>query len=178
MRSGRSLAGLAAAAAGTGRSASFSSAPGTAAAPCSWWWPGRRPAPAARPGVASTSPTVAGTGRSTRGHARPAAATDPGHDHVDPPGETQRRQLRCPSTGSNSTRSTNRARGGVTELASPPHGDLRPAPLRLGLGLGLITLDTAMIAAPGLVWPMAAAVPVSLLRIGTTVRAVPAILSR
>jgi hypothetical protein len=35
-----------------------------------------------------------------------------------------------------------------------------------------------MIAAPGLVWPMAAAVPVSLLRIGTTVRAVPAILSR
>jgi hypothetical protein len=50
-------------------------------------------------------------------------------------------------------------------------------------GIGLITLDTAMIAAailaaPVLAWPMAAAVPVSLLRIGTTVRAMPAVLSR
>jgi hypothetical protein len=50
-------------------------------------------------------------------------------------------------------------------------------------GIGLIMLDTAMIAAavfaaPALVWPMAAAIPASLLRIGTTVRAMPAILSR
>jgi hypothetical protein len=50
-------------------------------------------------------------------------------------------------------------------------------------GIGLITLDTAMITAavltaPALVWPMAAAIPASLLRIGTTVRAMPAILSR
>jgi hypothetical protein len=48
-------------------------------------------------------------------------------------------------------------------------------------GIGLIALDatmiaTALIAAPGLVWPMAVAIPASLLRIGATLRAVPRVL--
>lgn len=50
-------------------------------------------------------------------------------------------------------------------------------------GCGLIALDTAMIivavlVAPGFVWPMAAAIPASLSRIGATVRALPLILAR
>jgi hypothetical protein len=48
-------------------------------------------------------------------------------------------------------------------------------------GLGLVVLDatmiaTTLVAAPVLVWPMAAAIPASLLRIGATLRAVPTIL--
>lgn len=50
-------------------------------------------------------------------------------------------------------------------------------------GCGLIALDTTMIVAtvlvaPAFVWPMAAAIPASLTRIGATVRAVPLILAR
>lgn len=50
-------------------------------------------------------------------------------------------------------------------------------------GLGLLVLDAAMLtavifAAPGLVWPMAFAVPFSLARIGWTLRALPATLAR
>jgi hypothetical protein len=51
---------------------------------------------------------------------------------------------------------------------------------RLGIvgGVGLVVLDTAMIAAvllaaPAIVWPMAAAVPASLARIGLTIRSLP-----
>ena len=45
-------------------------------------------------------------------------------------------------------------------------------------GIGLIALDTGMVAAallaaPALVWPMAVAIPASLTRIGLTVRALP-----
>ena len=50
-------------------------------------------------------------------------------------------------------------------------------------GCGLIALDTTMIViavliAPAFVWPMAAAIPASLTRIGGTLRAVPLILAR
>jgi hypothetical protein len=50
-------------------------------------------------------------------------------------------------------------------------------------GCGLIALDTTMIivavlVAPVFVWPMAAAIPASLTRIGATVRAMPLILTR
>ena len=53
---------------------------------------------------------------------------------------------------------------------------------RLGTvgGLALVVLDTTMLAAvvtlaPNLVWPMAVAIPVSLARIGLTLRALPAL---
>jgi hypothetical protein len=56
---------------------------------------------------------------------------------------------------------------------------------RLGAagGFGLIVLDVAMLAgvlalAPVLVWPMLAAVPASLARIGLTLRSLPAALTR
>jgi hypothetical protein len=56
---------------------------------------------------------------------------------------------------------------------------------RLGAvgGLGLLTLDAAMLAgvilvAPTLVWPMAVAIPASLARIGLTLRTLPTVLSR
>jgi hypothetical protein len=56
---------------------------------------------------------------------------------------------------------------------------------RLGAagGLGLVVLDSAMIAAallvaPALVWPMGIAIPASLARIGLTVRQLPANLVR
>jgi hypothetical protein len=50
-------------------------------------------------------------------------------------------------------------------------------------GLGLLVLDAAMLAgvvmlAPALVWPMAVAVPVSIARIGLTLRALPSALAR
>lgn len=50
-------------------------------------------------------------------------------------------------------------------------------------GIGLLVLDTAMLAgvvliAPTLVWPMAIAIPASLTRIGLTLRALPPALTR
>lgn len=50
-------------------------------------------------------------------------------------------------------------------------------------GAGLVLLDTAMLvavwlAAPAIVWPMALAIPASLVRIGFTVQALPRILAR
>jgi hypothetical protein len=65
----------------------------------------------------------------------------------------------------------------LTSAATSRHSYRRT---RLGAigGLGLIVLDAAMLTAvalftPALVWPMAAAIPASLIRIGLTARSLP-----
>jgi hypothetical protein len=70
----------------------------------------------------------------------------------------------------------------LVTAATSRHGYARTRVAALG-GCGLIALDTTMIVlallvAPAFVWPMAAAVPASLVRIGATLRAVPSILAR
>jgi hypothetical protein len=67
----------------------------------------------------------------------------------------------------------------VLAAAATSRHSLRRTRLGTVGGLGLIVLDAAMLAAalliaPALAWPMAAAIPVSLARIGLTLRALPA----
>ena len=72
----------------------------------------------------------------------------------------------------------------VTALAVAATGSrgYRRTRIAAPAGLGLIALDTGMLAAvvliaPPFVWPMALAIPASLTRITLTVRAIPALLS-
>jgi hypothetical protein len=72
----------------------------------------------------------------------------------------------------------------VTALAVAATGSrsYRRTRIAAPAGLGLIALDTGVLAAvvliaPPFVWPMALAIPASLTRITLTVRAIPALLS-
>lgn len=68
-------------------------------------------------------------------------------------------------------------------LAATSHHSYRRTRLGAIGGMGLVALDATMLAgivlvAPTFVWPMAVAIPVSLTRIGLTLRALPPALTR